>query len=571
MLSGDIKYMAIDTETDKFKKPFLVSMCDSEMKTYLLYPDKVEDLKFIIDVCSDTSISKIFHNAVFDIYALSLINVNVLPPYHDTMVMASLLNENYSPKKLKYLAKVFLKETTDEAKELNKIKLKYKKLFGKDFGYDKLPTEIIKPYAVKDAEYTIKLFFLFNRPIKDFEYLYNIELDLVPVLVDMIKRGILIDRQFCKLEIKHLNNLYSIYSGRVFSTVGKIFNINSSDNIRGILKDRDIYIKNRTVKGKVSTSKESLSSVKNKLLNDILKMRAIDKQINTYYEPLLDDYTTEADDSAHFIFYQSGAKTGRLSADLIQTIPNKVLVSDTSVYNKIRGAFIVRDCFTNFYMDYNQIEMRLFAHHSNDKTLISAINNNIDAHYDTACNLFGKDVVDSNIKYYRSIAKGINFGIIYGMGKTTLANTLGLKLSEAYDILNDYYKKYRVKEFINETTFELYKKGFITLPYVNRVYRIPKHLAYKGVNALIQGAAAYVIKLAMIKLSKHIKQYNGLINMLLTVHDELIFEIHNSLNTLEEAKKLKYIMEDAKTFKVPITASVSYSTTSWLNKKEIEI
>lgn len=562
-------YIAIDTETDKYKKPFLISTCDSNIVSNLYYPDKESDYSYIKDICSSRKVSKVFHNAVFDIYALSLIDIEVVRPYHDTMVMASLLNENYSPKKLKYLAKVFLKEETNEAKELNKIKAKYKKLYGKDFGFDKLPLEVIKPYAAKDAEYTMQLFNMFKEPIDSFEYLYRLEIKLVPILVDMVKRGLIVDRDFCKSEIKHLSDLYSIYSGKVFSSVGKIFNINSSDEIRNILKDRDIRVKNRTKKGKISTAKEDLLSIKDDTFNNILKMRSIDKQINTYYEPLLNNYTTETDTAAHFTLYQSGAKTGRFSADLVQTIPNKVSVSDSSVINRVRGAFIVREGFTNVYMDYSQIEMRLFAHFSNDKTLITAINNDVDAHYDTACNLFGKDVVDANKKYYRSIAKGINFGIIYGMGKQSLAETLGLSLYEANKALKEYYSKYRVREFVDEVTSELYKKGFITLSYVNRIYRIPKHMAYKGVNALIQGAAAYVIKLAMIRLAKYLKQFNGLINLLLTVHDELVFEIHNSLNVVAEAKKLHSIMEDRETFKVPITASIMFSTTSWLNKYEL--
>lgn len=563
--------ISIDTETDKFKKPFLVSTCNEELKTSLYSPNANTDYSITKQLCESDKVIKIFHNAVYDIYALSLIGINVVKPYHCTMIMASLLNENYSPKNLKYLAKVFLKEKCEEAKELGKLKSKYKKLYGKDFGYDKFPLSVIKPYATKDALYTMKLYQLFRKPIQEFESLYNIEFALIPVLVDMIKRGLLIDRQFCKNELKNLDSLFKFYSGKLFSKVGKIFNINSHLELSKVLEEQKIFIRTMTEKGKVSTTKETLSGIKNKITNYILKLRTIGKQINTYYTSLLDDYTTEKDNTAHFIFYQSGAKTGRFSADLIQTIPNKQETTEYGVANKVRGAFIVREEFTNFYMDYDQIEMRLFASLFKIKKLIDAINNKIDPYLAAAADMFPKEEFEADKTECRRITKGICLGIIYGMGIRLLASILNMPFQKASEKLNTFQSLYGVRNVIRDTTAELYKKGYIELKWIGRRYRIPKHLAYKGVNAICQGSAAYVIKLAMIRAAKYIKQFNGLVNMLLTVHDELVFEIHNSLNVVKVAKEIKKIIEDYDTFSVPITASVSYSTTSWLNKEKIDL
>jgi len=560
--------VAIDCETNKRTVPFIVTMVDQQLNTYLYKPKY--NYSTIRQICESPNVRKIFHHAPFDIYALSNIGIYVKPPYHCTMIMASLVNENYSPKKLKYLAKVYLKEECKEAQALAKIKIK----FGKNVGYDELPQELIEPYAVMDAIYTIKLFYLFKSKIFNSRHygLYKMEQELIPLIVEMVRRGVKIDREFCKREKKHLEDLFCFYTPKIFSESKSIFNFMYHGDLKRVLMKQGIVIRDRTKKGNISTGKETLEKINSEFIRYVLKARSVDKQISTYYDSLLNKYTDESDNTAHFSLYSSGAKTGRFSADLIQTIPKELVVGDKVVPNNVRAAFVVREGYVNLYADYDQVEMRLFAHFLNNPSLIQAIIDGLDPHTDMATTLFGEEKVKENPKEYRRRTKIINFGIIYGMGRDALGKVLGLTPYESNNILQKYEKEYGVRKFMYKLSSELYKKGYLELEWVNRIYRVPKELAYKAVNVLCQGSCAYIIKKAMLRLNEWYqfeKTYG--IKLLNQLHDELIFEVHQSLPIIEIARKIKELMEDLTTFKVPLLVSFKYSTTNWYEKKELKL
>ena len=554
--------IAIDSEYDEItKKPFIVTMADHQ-SSKLLYPNNKKDYYIIKQICESRKIKKIFHSATSDIYALSTIGININPPYHDTFIMSSIIDENFSSRKLKILAKKYLREPCEEQKELNKIKLKYKRKYGKKFSWSLIPKKIIEPYAVKDAEYTYNLFKYFEPKIKQYKKLYKLELKLVPMIVNMQKRGHNINREFCKQEILRLQESYNFYFKKLIKFNNKIFNIQSPKDLRSLLKKTDIDFIEKTPTGLVKTGKDILEPLvkENKVIKWVLYCRSAHKQINTYYEPLLNNYTSEKNSIAHFSFYQSGTKSGRFSAELIQTIPKES--SNIDLPNNVRKAFIPRKNFINLYFDYNQIEMRLFAHFTKNKTLIRAVLNGVDLHTATAIDLFNKSDKES-----RRISKTINFGMIYGMGGNALKKKLDMPLRKANEILSVYDQKYRIKAFISEMSSLLYRQGYVNLDWIGREYRVPRELAYKCVNIIIQGSAAYVIKLAMKRLKKYIESVLSL-NLLLQLHDELIFEIHESELSQKIIMDIKNIMEDYTTFVVPITVSVEYSENSWLNKKK---
>lgn len=639
-----MKIIAIDTEYNKYI-PFLATTTDQKLESKIYNLNNSIDKVKLKEICESKEYIKVFHASVNDIYALSNIGINVVKPFEDTLLAASILNENYETKKLKSLAKIYLDEPCEEAKLLSKLKAKYKRECKKNntkFSYEDIPKEVLEPYAVKDTIYTMKLWYLFKNPIQKFIDLYNFEKLLVPIIIKMVKIGIKIDRKFCKKMIKNceknigknynemikilknnniqfieeiirsrkplsqeyldkhdliLLNLTNTEEGKLKFICNQKFSSNSSKQLQHIITSLKLPLYEQTDKGNLKLDIEVLKKNKHiPFIKLLLNYRFYNKQLNTYYEPLFNYYTSNINDRAHFMFYQSGAKTGRFSAELIQTIPKSLEDKPIEERRYIRSAFIPEKNHYFLCIDYDQIEFRLFAHFANCKPMIEGVKNKVDIHLATAFDIFGKNVVLQNDLIKKACRRGIknlNFGIIYGMG----VNALSVSLKEMIDdmekhatkhkininlpseILQMYYKKLPVKEFITNLTGKLYKQGFITLNLnsklmrINRQYHVPQEKAYKAVNVLIQGCAAYVMKHGMSRINNYIKKskYKNKIKLLLTVHDELVFEIHKSINVNTIAKQLKEQMEDLVTFNVPIQASCKWSNKSWGDVKELEV
>lgn len=636
-----MQIIAIDTETADTETqnnvPFLATSTDTALisKVYHLNgKEETEDYLALKAICESSGYDKVFHNAVYDIYCLSLIGINVVAPFEDTMLMTGLINENYDSKKLKVLAKTYLNEECLEDAALKRIKNKLIKSLEKigfedTFTYKMIPPDILLSYAIKDTEYTIKLYYYFLKPVNDnYKVLYDFEKSLILDIVEMIKVGLRIDRPFVKniteeyaaevdsiytniLDILDKNDIYFVdkilrktstgiinyannhgidildvtkneNTGVITATYEVPFNSNSVDDIRYVLTNLNVDITKVTEKtGELCTDAEILKSVKNddsdgyRFVEALIRYRFLNKQLTSYFKPLYKRYTYENDDIAHFTFYQSGAKSGRFTAKLIQTIPRKDEIKDERFIKMTRKAFIPKKNKAMVFIDYDQIEMRIFASNSNCALLINDINNGLDAHYGTAINLFGQDAVNNDKKELRRRAKTINFGIIYGMGQAKLAHDLKLPLIQAIEILSNYYAKYPVKPYIAQLTSMLCRQGFVNLSYnsplmsFNRDYRVPPELAYKAVNILTQGSAAYVMKYGMKRVLNFITKEKLNIKLACTLHDELIFDICESDYSLDLVKALIEQMEDRETFAVPITATAKFSKTSWADAEEI--
>lgn len=650
------KIASLDTETSFNKErcvpiPFIATSTNTNLESQLLDLSLEDECNKLKEFCVDPNITKVFHNATYDIYVASNIGINCVGPYEDTMLMATLVNENFDSKKLKVLAKVHLGEQCLEDEELRKVKSKYKKELKKnivemggdedsiddldDVDYSCIPPEVLYPYAIKDAIYTLKLYFLFRKTVYEkYKDLYEFEKSLIPVVVEMTQHGFNIDREFVKKMIDEYNKevvtldaemLKYVTDREVYSTgtiarktdagiirqaekIGmdnvidvtnddekgfiltykKEFNAGSPQCLRTIIEKLGIIVTVYT-KGKnpvISTDKEAFKSIPKdspnyKFIELLIRWRFLTKQLSTYYRPLYYKYTSETNSIAHFIFYQSGAKSGRFTAQLVQTIPRTDEVEDERFIRHIRKAFIPRPKRILVAIDYDQIEMRIFAHFSRCKALIDAINAGYDPHTGTAYTLFGKDFVESQTKerakHYRRIAKNINFGIIYGMGKTKLANSLGLPMREALEILDVYHKSYPVKQHIAEQTAMLYKRGHVSieadssLMRFKRDYHVPSELAYKAVNIRIQGMAAYCMKYGIKRSYDWIKQEKLDIPLICTIHDELFFEVWEQDYDIEIVRSLTTQMEDRVSFDVPILASPKVSSISWGDAQEIKL
>ncbi len=375
------------------------------------------------------------------------------------------------------------------------------------------------------------------------------------------------------------------------------FSPNSSKHLQHIIEKLNLQIYEQTDKGNLKTDAITLENHKNiPFIKMLLNYRFYNKQYNTYYEPLLNYYTSKNNNRAHFMFYQSGAKTGRFSAELIQTIPKNLEDKPEEERRYVRKAFIPKKNHYFLCIDYDQIEFRLFAHFAKCKSMIDGVKNKIDIHLATAFDIFGKNVVLQNDLIKKACRRGIknlNFGIIYGMGVKALSVSLKemindmekhatkfkINVSLPSEVLHMYYENLPVKEFITNLTGKLYREGFITLNLnsklmrINRQYHIPQEKAYKAANALIQGCAAYVMKYGMLRVNDYIKksEYKDKIKLLMTVHDELVFEIDKSVDVNIISKKLKEQMEDLVTFNVPIEVSCKWSNKSWGDVKELEV
>lgn len=637
-----MQIISIDTEYTYDYKAFIATSTDEQLKSRLYILSDKRDFLALKKICESKNITKIFHAACNDIFALQNVGINVVPPYDDTFIAARLVNENFQAAGLKKLAAEVLGEPCLEEKALSKLKSRIKreaKKAGKIFSYDMIPREALYPYAIKDTEYTMKLWYKFMKPLKKYREIYDFEISLIPDIVSAVSYGFLVDRKFVKSQIKKLiidkqrlniklqklfkdnhitftktierKKIESIRSyckkhdlklkRTVFNSannsyngiVEEDFNLSSPKHVAHVINSLNIPIIETTDKMNLATDKETL--LKYIDVHPFIKMKLddaiIEKQLNTYYEPLLNYYTTQSDPTAHFMLYQSGAKTGRFTAELIQTIPRIDELAENP--KEVRKAFVPRPGYTMVCIDYDQIEMRLFAHYSKCQTIIDRIKKGFDPHLGTAIDIFGTKLMgisDKIKKFCRKAAKNINFGIIYGMGKAKLTAQLAsilrhiakelpknYTLPRPQDILDNYYRQYPVKEFARQMTGQLYRTGVIEMKFDSdlmsfvRDYKAPQELAYKAPNVLIQGTAAYVMKYGMRRCLDYINKLQLDIKWIMTIHDELIFEISNDYDIMKYTKKLIQKMGDNITFDVPILASAKMSTKSWGDCKEVKL
>lgn len=605
----------------------------SKEKSVLYHIPK--DFNKVKKICENPNYIKIFHSITSDIFWLKNIGINVSLPYHDTMIMASLIQNELSSKGLKDLVKRHLNESCNESTILKKYITKYKKkhekiwelytlikqntnekklltrfksftrsYYPKKYNYvihknnfynnvikyiknycdkhkyftwDLVPRKYMDPYAVKDAEYTYLLYQIWKDKIKkNYADIYKLELKLIPIIINMQYRGHRIDRPLIKKIIKNNSKMLRNTDRDLYRKLGVIININSGKQLAKALEDIGVPLIEQTKKGNISVAKDSLIKLRLKypeygdIVSLILRHKFLSKRLTTYYTSLLNSYTTEEDDIAHFQFWQAGTRTGRFSAELIQTIPRASDQIVEGVKDLVRFVFIPRKDYVNIYIDYNQMEFRLFACFSENKDLIQYFLDGKDPFVEIAINIFGKETYNKDPKGKRNIIKRLSYGVIYGMGVDLLSTTLGISYTAACEILTDYNNKYGIKDYMYKVIQEVYKNKCLRLNWINRTYKLEDKFAYKGVNYNIQGSGSYIIKLGMLKVDKYIKENNltGKVNLLLTIHDELVYEIHKSVYNKKIIKHIKYLMED-KRFAIPLTADVSYSKKSWGNKKDL--
>ena len=494
-------------------------------------------------------ISKIGHHLKFNFVLLRKYKIELEGNNFDTMIAAYLLNPSSENYNLRNLFWEYLKYFKNEDKEIKKTAI--------------MSTSIED--ACENAQNILKLKDVLEEKMEEKKLISlfkKIEMPLVKVLGEMEINGIKVNIDFLKKVSRQVDSRLGELKKTIYNLSGTEFNINSPKQLSVVLFERLKLPVIKKTKTGYSTNAEVLNILapQHKVVSFILEYRELDKLKNTYIDklPLLVNGKTRR---IHTSFHQTVTSTGRLSSSEpnLQNIPVR-----TEMGREIRKAFIAEEGLILLSADYSQIELRVLAHFSQDESLLNAFKNDEDIHAHTASEIFG---IDQNIisKQMRRMAKVINFGIIYGMSGYGLARNLGIGREEAEKYINNYFYRYQgVKKYIEREKEEARKKGYVITLLNRRRYleginskdkNIREFNERIAINAPIQGSAADLIKLAMIKINESFKRKQFASRLLLQIHDELIFEIYQP--ELEKAKDIiKDIMEHSLKLSVPIKVNL---------------
>ncbi len=566
---------AVDTETTS-KSPMLaelVGLSFSYKKDQGFYipvghikqadyeqPDKERVLQILKPVLENPDIQKIGQNIKYDYIVLAKCGINIQGIIFDTMIASYLLNPSNRGHSLDQIAMNLFGYKT----------ISYKDVAGKgknEICFDKVLISEAVNYASEDADLTYMAYEKLLPELKNFnlhKLMVDIEIPLITVLATMEMEGVLIDRKKLNELSKTFGAQLDILEQEIYALAGQTFNINSSQQLGKILfEDLKLPVVKKTKKTKgYSTDVEVLSALsqKHELPGKILKFRSLGKLKSTYVDAL-NKLANQKTDRVHTSFNQTITATGRLSSSNpnLQNIPVK-----SEDGRKIRQAFIPKPGFSLVSADYSQIELRILAHCANDEILINAFLNNEDIHTRTAMEVF--DVIPEFVTSdLRNQAKAINFGIVYGMSAFGLSKELEITRKMAANYIDNYFKRYAgVKRFIDSKIAEVEKTQEVQtllgrkrkVPEINSSNNNVKNFARRiAINTPIQGSAADLIKLAMIEMSKAISSANLSSKLLLSVHDEIIFEVPEKEEKIlsELAKK---VMENLFDLKVPLIVNI---------------
>lgn len=504
-------------------------------------------------------IEKVGQNIKFDILALRKYGVRVKGPLFDTMLAHYLLNPELRHG-MDYLAETYLKYKTVPIEDLIGPKGK------KQASMRTVPIEQIKEYAAEDADVTLRLKHYFAPLLKQegLESLFfEMEMPLIYVLAEMEATGVKLDTNALKQSSEVLSQQLTALEDSIYDLAGQSFNINSTKQVGEILFDKlklDEKAK-KTKTGGYSTSEEVLEKIRGKhpIVDKLLEYRGIKKLLSTYIDALPALIHPETG-KIHTSFNQAVTATGRLSS----TNPNlqNIPVRD-ELGREIRKAFIADDDDCIFFSaDYSQIELRLMAHLSNDPHMVEAFCSGADIHAATAAKIYGIPVEEVTSDMRRK-AKTVNFGIIYGISVFGLAERLSIPRAESKELIDGYFQTYpRIKEYMEESIRVAKEKGYVEtlfkrkrfLPDINSHNAIVRGYAERNaINAPIQGSAADIIKLAMIRIHQRFEAEHLKSRMILQVHDELNFNVRK-----EEFDRVKEIvldcMEHVLQLRVPLIA-----------------
>ncbi len=575
------KVFAIDTETTS-KTPMLADLVGLSFsykkhqgfyipvghvdEDKLAQPDMERVLQILKPVLENPDIKKVGQNIKYDYIVLAKCGIKLQGIVFDTMIASYLLNPSMRGHSLDQIAMTLFGYKT----------ISYEDVTGKgkkQKGFEEIKISEAGNYAAEDADIT---FMAYQELLQDvinfklYDLMEKIEIPLVYVLAAMEMQGIKIDRKQLNILSDNFSQELDVLEQNIYDISGETFNIKSSQQLGEILFEKlnlPVIKKTKKTKG-YSTDVEVLKALssKHELPEKILRYRTIGKLKSTYVDSLKKLANIETD-RVHTSFNQTITATGRLSSSNpnLQNIPIK-----TEEGRKIRETFIPRQGCCLVSADYSQIELRILAHCAEDEILIEAFLNNEDIHTRTAMEVFGV-ITEFVTNELRNQAKAINFGIVYGMSAFGLSKELDISRKMAQNYIDNYFKRYSgVKRFI-DITIEQAEKNLEVTTLLGRKRKLNeitssnaniRNFAQRAaINTPIQGSAADLIKLAMIEMDRAIKAKDLESKMLLSVHDEIIFEVpFSEEETLINLAKQE--MENIFDLKVPLLVNIS-SGESW--------
>ncbi|HRH56110.1 MAG TPA: DNA polymerase I [Chitinophagales bacterium] len=550
-----------------------ISFCIHPSEAYYvpISPNQEEAKKQIHQfksVLENESITKIGQNIKFDQLVLKWYDIEVKGVFFDTMLAHYLIDAD-TKHNMNVLSENYLGYTPVSIEEL------IGKKGPKQGTMRDVPVEKIKEYAAEDADITLQLHNVFKKEIDNthlHKLFYDVETPLISVLTEMEFEGVRIDMDFLKQYSDEIATDIVKLKDEILETCGAQFNIDSPKQLGDILFEKMgiKYPGKKTKTGQYSTDEETLQKIlhEHPIAEKLLDYREFTKLKSTYVDAL-PNLLNPKTHRVHTTFNQAIAATGRLSSvnPNLQNIPIR-----TERGRKIRKAFIQKD--DNHILlsaDYSQIELRIVASISEDENMIEAFSKNLDIHAATAANVFGV-TLESVTSEMRRQAKMVNFGIIYGISAFGLAQRLGISRTDAANLIEQYFEKYRgIKNYMDNTIKSAREKGYVeTLLHRRRYLRdinagnwtIRGFAERNAINAPIQGTAADMIKVAMINIHKQINAHKLKSKMILQVHDELLFDVF--LPEKEEIQKIViHEMQNALPLQVPIEVSAGFGS-NWL-------
>jgi DNA polymerase-1 len=516
--------------------------------------------KLVAPILSDPGVAKVTHHSKFVWIVLKRLGVELAGLEFDTILGAYVLDPGKRVQDLDVIARGHLNESL----------VSYEDLVGtgkQRRSLSRVPPAETLTYAGDQAVFPLRLAKILGEKIKvanQTSLFHDIELPLVRVLARMEMKGVRVDVERLEHLARDFSERLEVSTGKIYAMAGESFNINSPQQLGQILFDKlGLPIGKKTKTG-YSTSMQVLSALvpHHPLPDEILNYRSLMKLKNTYLEALPRMVNPDTG-RIHTSYNQAVTVTGRLSSSdpNLQNIPVR-----TEEGREIRRAFVVDPGCMLIAADYSQIELRILAHYSADQALTDAFRNGDDIHRRTAAEVFGVDP-DGVTAEMRRQAKTINFGIIYGISAFRLAKDLDIPQRIAREIIERYFERYQgVRSYVEETPRVAREQGFVTtlfkrkrfLPDLNSRNRNVRQFAERtAINTPIQGSAADIIKLAMIRIDAELEEKELPARMIMQVHDELVFEVEESA-TQEVATLVQQKMESVASLGFPLVVEVGY-------------
>jgi DNA polymerase-1 len=573
--------IAVDTETSSLNPQEAelvgVSLCYEANEAYYIPVGHKEStelkkdlvLKKLKLILEDPSIKKVGQNIKYDFIIFKKHGIE-LGPVDDTMLLSYTLDAGNNRHNMDTLSELHLGHKT----------ISYKDLVGtgkKQLNFSDIDLKSATEYAAEDADVTLRLYEILSErvSVEKLEKIYEVfEKPMIKILSKLETNGIKVDDTYLKKLSKKFEERLIKIEKDIYKISGKKFNIGSPKQLGEIIyNDLKIAKLKKTKKGSLATSAkilEDLASTGHKFPNLVLEWRQVSKLKSTYTDAL-QDHISKKTKRVHTSFLLAATNTGRLASSdpNLQNIPIKTLDG-----KEIRKAFVADKNNLLISADYNQIEMRILADMADVRELKKAFKNNLDIHSLTASQVFNVPITKVTDDFRRK-AKAINFGIIYGITQYGLAKQISVSNEEALSFINSYFKKFpEIKDYMNTTIKTCRKHGFVTNIFGRRIhlrgindknFSVRAFQERAAINAPIQGSAADIIRLAMIKIDKIFEEKKKA-KMLLQIHDELIFEClkkdENEVKKIVKESMISVSSSDHHMFSIPLEVSIN-SGNNW--------